>query len=236
MEKSNISGGKQVIRGKKFIAPSILSADFCELGRSIAILEDLGCEILHLDIMDGHFVPNISFGIPVVKSIRNKTKMILDVHLMIENPELYVEKFIDAGADMISIHQEVGYHKDRLLNRIKDRGKLCGIVLNPATSLCEIENILHFVDFILLMSVNPGFGGQTFIPYVKDKVKNLDEIRREKNFDFLIEIDGGVNEENIPELLSLGVDIFVAGSAVFKGNIKENYLNLKRLIENGRNF
>ncbi len=220
-----------IVRGKKYIAPSILSADFWNLERDVSTLDELGCEILHLDIMDGHFVPNISFGIPVVKSIRKKTNMILDAHLMVLNPEFFADKFIELGVDMVSFHQEVGFHKDRLINFIKSNGVLCGVVLNPATSIWEIENILKIVDFVLLMSVNPGFGGQKFIPYVLDKVKKLNEIREEKKLDFFIEIDGGVGLDNVYELFKSGVDICVSGSGIFKGDVKENFLKLKSIAK-----
>ncbi len=231
MEKSNFFSNKQIIKGKKYISPSILSADFWNLEKDISVLSGLGCKTLHLDIMDGHFVPNISFGIPVVKSIRKYTDMILDAHLMVESPEFFAEKFIDAGVDMLSFHQEVGYHKDRLINYIKSKGVLCGIVLNPATPILELENILPLIDFVLLMSVNPGFGGQKFIPYVFDKVKKLNEMRKRENMDFLIEIDGGVNEYNIYKLFENGVDICVAGSSIFKGDVKKNFLKLSKFTD-----
>jgi ribulose-phosphate 3-epimerase len=213
----------------KLLAPSILSADFSILGQQIKEVEEAGADIIHLDIMDGRYVPNITFGPPVVESIRKITDLPFDAHLMIVEPEKYIPDFIKAGVNMISFHMDATIHAHRVVDMIKSNDVKAGVVLNPATPVNTLEEIIHYIDYVLIMSVNPGFGGQKFIPQTAEKVKKLKLLMEEANrTDILIEIDGGVNQDNINYLSMLGVNIFVAGNAVFKGNIKENVINLKR--------
>ena len=193
------------------VAPSILSADFLQLGEAIRLVEESEAEWVHCDIMDGHFVPNISYGIPIVKAVRPATKKVVDCHLMIEHPELYVEAFAAAGADMITVHQEACVHLDRQVAQIHDLGCKAGVALNPATPVETLVDILHAVDMVLIMSVNPGFGGQKFIPRALDKVRRLRTLAP----DLLIQVDGGVNAETGAELVAAGADVLVAGSYVF---------------------
>lgn len=193
------------------VAPSILSADFLRLGEAIHMVEESEAEWVHCDIMDGHFVPNISYGIPVVKAVRPATKKVVDCHLMIEHPELYVGAFVDAGADMITVHQEACTHLDRQVAQIHDLGCKAGVALNPATPVETLVDILHAVDMVLIMSVNPGFGGQKFIPRALDKVRRLRALAP----DLLIQVDGGVNAETGAQLVAAGADVLVAGSYVF---------------------
>lgn len=193
------------------VAPSILSADFLHLGEAIRLVEESEAEWVHCDIMDGHFVPNISYGIPIVKAVRPATKKVVDCHLMIEHPELYVEAFAAAGADMITVHQEACVHLDRQLAQIHDLCCKAGVALNPATPVETLVDILHAVDMVLIMSVNPGFGGQKFIPRALDKVRRLRALAP----DLLIQVDGGVNAETGAELVAAGADVLVAGSYVF---------------------
>lgn len=193
------------------VAPSILSADFLHLGEAIRLVEESEAEWVHCDIMDGHFVPNISYGIPIVRAVRPATKKVVDCHLMIEHPELYVEAFAAAGADMITVHQEACVHLDRQVAQIHDLGCKAGVALNPATPVETLVDILHAVDMVLIMSVNPGFGGQKFIPRALDKVRRL----RALVPDLLIQVDGGVNAETGAKLVAAGADVLVAGSYVF---------------------
>lgn len=193
------------------VAPSILSADFLHLGEAIRLVEESEAEWVHCDIMDGHFVPNISYGIPIVKAVRPATKKVVDCHLMIEHPELYVEAFAAAGADMITVHQEACVHLDRQVAQIHDLGCKAGVALNPATPVETLVDILHVVDMVLIMSVNPGFGGQKFIPRALDKVRRLRALAP----DLLIQVDGGVNAETGAKLVAAGADVLVAGSYVF---------------------
>jgi ribulose-phosphate 3-epimerase len=197
------------------IVPSILSADFARLADEIGRVERAGVELLHVDIMDGHFVPNLTMGPPVVASIRKVTKLKLDLHLMIEDPDTYAPMFIQAGADMISVHQEACRHLDRTLRMIRSEGARPGVVLNPATPISMLEDVLDLVDHVLIMSVNPGFGGQEFIPRSLDKIRALAARRREERLNFAIEIDGGVSRENVETIVRAGCDWLVAGSAVF---------------------
>ena len=197
------------------IIPSILSADFARLGEQIAQVEAAGANILHLDVMDGHFVPNLTIGPPVVKSVRKITKMTLDVHLMITNPEPFVPVFIEAGADMVSVHQEVCPHLDRVLNYIQSEGARAGVVLNPSTPVATLEDVLDLADHVLVMSVNPGFGGQKFIPNSFKKVRQLVELRHARKLDFPIEIDGGIHMGNLADVVRAGVNWVVTGAAVF---------------------
>ncbi len=197
------------------LAPSILSADFAKLGKSVEEVEKGGADLLHIDVMDGHFVPNISFGSAVMKSLNKSTSLNYDVHLMIENPGDYIQDFLCEKTEYITVHQEACIHAHRIIQKIKSLGVKAGISLNPATPLCMLEEIIEEVDLVLIMSVNPGFGGQKFIPSSLDKIKRLSELRKEKNLNFKIEVDGGVTLENAADIAAAGADILVAGSAVF---------------------
>jgi len=197
------------------ILPSILSADFSRLGDEIAAVERGGASMLHVDVMDGHFVPNLTLGPPVVESIRKITKSILDVHLMITDPDKYAPIFVEAGADQVSVHYEAATHLDRTVRHIQSLGARAGVVLNPATPVSLLEDILEIADYVLIMSVNPGFGGQQFIPNAINKIRRLDRIRRERGLPFKIEIDGGVNRDNVEPIVRAGCDWLVAGSAIF---------------------
>ena len=208
----------------KKILPSILSADFANLERDIKELENIGIDMFHIDVMDGNFVPNISFGFPIIEAIRSKTDKVFDCHLMIANPENYVEQFCKVGCDMISFHIEATNHADRLIQVIKDNGKKAGIVLNPQTSLESIKYLLPKVDYVLIMTVNPGFGGQKFIPEMLEKIEELAKIREEKNYNFLIEVDGGINVETSKACRDKGADILVCGSFLFGASDKEKIL------------
>ena len=208
----------------KKILPSILSADFANLERDIKELENIGIDMFHIDVMDGNFVPNISFGFPIIEAIRPKTDKIFDCHLMIANPENYVEQFCKIGCDMISFHIEATNHADRLIQVIKDNGKKAGIVLNPQTSLESIKYLLPKVEYVLIMTVNPGFGGQKFIPEMLEKIEELAKIREEKNYNFLIEVDGGINVETSKACRDKGADILVCGSFLFGASDKEKIL------------
>jgi ribulose-phosphate 3-epimerase len=197
------------------ILPSILAADFARLAEEVGRVERGGATMLHVDIMDGHFVPNLTIGPPVVQSLRKATRLHLDVHLMITDPDRYAPEFIKAGANSVSVHQEVSPHLDRTIQMIKEEGALAGVVINPATPVSTLDEILEAVDYVLVMSVNPGFGGQEFIPRTLDKVRALDRIRRERKYDFSIEIDGGVTKDNLAEVVRAGCDWIVTGSSVF---------------------
>jgi ribulose-phosphate 3-epimerase len=198
------------------IVPSILSANFARLGEDIQRVEQGGATILHVDVMDGHFVPNLTLGPPVVRSIRKITKMTLDVHFMISDPDKYVPVFIQAGADHISVHQEAALHLDATLRTIQQEGALAGVVINPATPVAALEEVLDLADFVLIMSVNPGFGGQKFLPRSLDKVRTLARIRQERGLKFAIEIDGGVNKDNLAEIVRAGCDWVVSGASIFE--------------------
>jgi ribulose-phosphate 3-epimerase len=205
------------------LAPSILSADFARLGEQAKSALAGGASLLHVDVMDGHFVPNLTIGPPVVKSLRKVTEAPLDVHLMIENPDQYIPAFVDAGADWISVHQETCKHLNRTLELIKSKGALAGAVLNPATPVQTLGEVLDIVDFVLVMSVNPGFGGQKFIPSTLDKVRKLGTMRAAKGADFRIEIDGGIALDTIADAVRAGAEVLVAGNAVFgHGDPKTN--------------
>ncbi len=199
------------------IAPSILSADFTRLGEEIKAVEEGGANVLHVDVMDGRFVPNITIGLPVVRSIRAVTEMTIDTHLMIEEPGRYAAEFAKAGANMVSVHVEADAHLHRTLASIREAGAKCGIAINPATPLNSLDEALPFADFILVMSVNPGFGGQKFIPTVLDKVRRLKQSIEDRGLATKIEIDGGIDASNIHEIVGAGAEIIVAGSAVFGG-------------------
>ena len=198
------------------LAPSILSADFSRLAEQVNEIEKAGAHLIHVDVMDGHFVPNITFGAPVMKSLLGKTGIPFDVHLMIENPDMYIADFVTENTEYITVHQEACTHLHRTIQNIRSHGVRAGVSINPATPVCMIEEVLSDVDMVLVMSVNPGFGGQKFIPSALDKIRALDNIRKERNLDFVIEIDGGAGADNIDELLAAGTDIVVAGSSVFK--------------------
>ncbi len=197
------------------IAPSILAANFAALGEEIRAVEQGGASLLHVDVMDGHFVPNISIGVPVVASLHRATALPLDVHLMIERPERYIEAFAEAGADMISVHQEATPHLDRAVAMIRERGLSAGVVINPGTPVAALAEILDRVDFVLVMSVNPGFGGQKFIPAAIGKIQQLRDLRTRANYAYRIEVDGGVGPENVAELVRAGAEILVAGTSIF---------------------
>jgi ribulose-phosphate 3-epimerase len=197
------------------IAPSILSADFARLGEEIAAAERGGASLLHCDVMDGHFVPNITIGLPVIKSLRRATRLPLDAHLMISEPGLYAEQFAEAGASMVSVHVEADAHLNRTLVAIRAKGALAGVALNPATPLVSLEEALPFADFVLLMSVNPGFGGQKFIKTSLDKLRRLRRMIEERELKTRIEIDGGIDATNVADIAAAGAEIIVAGTAVF---------------------
>ncbi|MGI8466905.1 MAG: ribulose-phosphate 3-epimerase [Pyrinomonadaceae bacterium] len=216
------------------IAPSILSADFARLGEEIRAVEEGGAGILHFDVMDGQFVPNITIGLPVLKSVRKVTKLPIDCHLMIENPNRYAAQFVEAGANMVSVHVEADAHLHRTLTEIREDGGKAGVAVNPATSLACLEDALPFADFILLMSANPGFGGQKFIPASLDKLRRLREMIRARNLETRVEIDGGVDIGNIKKIVESGAEIIVAGSAVFGAGSPAK--GVRDLIEAGTNW
>jgi ribulose-phosphate 3-epimerase len=210
------------------LSPSILSADFKKLGEDIQNLDKYGADLIHIDVMDGMFVPNISFGIPIIKSIKDITKLPFDVHLMIEEPSRYIEDFVKAGADIITIHYEADRHLDRTINYIKSFGVKAGIAVNPATPIAAIKQLIREVDMVLVMSVNPGFGGQKYIKYCSEKIREVRELANECNKDLLIEVDGGIGTDNIAEVIKSGANVIVAGSAVFKnGELEKNIRDLK---------
>lgn len=213
------------------IAPSILSADFTRLAEEIHAVENGGATMLHVDVMDGHFVPNITIGLPVVKSLRKATKMTIDCHLMIEEPGRFAVEFVNAGADMVSVHVEADVHLQRTLTAIQEAGGKAGIAINPATPLVALEEALPYADFILLMSVNPGFGGQAYIPTSTDKVRRLKRMIDGRGLKTKIEIDGGIDAGNIMVVVEAGVDIVIAGSAIYgKENPAES---VRQLLEKG---
>ena len=212
------------------IAPSILNSDFLNLGEQIDLINSSKADYLHLDIMDGNFVPNLSFGFPVIKQIKTVSKLPLDTHLMIREPDRYLEDFRDAGADNLTVHYEVCDHLHRTIQKIKELGMKASVTLNPATPVSVLEDILPDVYMVLLMSVNPGFGGQKFIPQTVEKIKKLREMIDSRKLNALIEIDGGVDITNIHELSRLGVDVFVVGSAIFRD--KHPVEMIKKLKEN----
>jgi len=209
------------------IAPSVLSADFSRLGEDVKDAEKAGADLIHIDVMDGHFVPNITIGPLVVKALRKITSLPLDVHLMIEEPDKYTEIFAKAGADIITVHSEASTHLHRSIRLIKDQNIKAGISLNPATPLSSLDFVLSDADMVLLMSVNPGFGGQEFIPQVIDKIKMLKDIIKNKNYRIEIEVDGGINTENAPDVAKAGADILVMGNAFFSS---KNYKKVVKAV------
>lgn len=211
------------------IAPSILSADFARLGEEIAEVKAGGASMIHVDVMDGHFVPNLTVGVPVVESLRKATDLLLDVHLMIEEPERYISAFAEAGADMVSVHQEATPHLERALAMIREAGCEAGAVINPATPVNALSEVLDQVDYVLVMSVNPGFGGQKFIPSSLRKIQQLKTWRSAQGLRYRIEVDGGVGLDNLSEIVKAGAEIIVAGSAIFhSGNPRETVAQMLR--------
>jgi ribulose-phosphate 3-epimerase len=218
---------------KPLLAPSILSADFSRLAEDVKLVESAGADIIHLDVMDGHFVPNITIGPKMVKDVRKATNLPLDVHLMITNPEKYIKNFAEAGADWISVHYEAAIHLDRLIHQVKDLGCKAGVVINPATSIDVLDEILYVADFVLLMSVNPGFGGQKFIETSLPKARKVKEKIASINSNAFIEMDGGIGQDNIKIIQDAGVDVFVCGNSIFgskdpAGTVKE----MKKILNN----
>lgn len=214
----------------KCIAPSILSADFRKLGDQLAQIEQAGAEMIHIDVMDGVFVPNISLGFPVIQSIRSCTDMLFDVHLMVRHPEEFIKAAADSGADSITVHQEACTHLHRTIYQIKEAGCKAGVALNPTTSLQTLEYVIRDIDLVLLMTVNPGFGGQKFIPEMMEKIKDIRKWCEKKNSSVLLELDGGITLENAGECIRAGADILVAGSSVFCDDIKDNIKNFNKII------
>jgi ribulose-phosphate 3-epimerase len=205
------------------LAPSILSADFAHLAEQVARAQEGGASVIHVDVMDGHFVPNLTLGPPVVKSLRKVTRLPLDCHLMIENPDEFIPAFAEAGADWISVHQEASVHLNRSLQLIRDHGARAGVVINPATPVETLSEVLDMVDYVLVMSVNPGFGGQKFLPGSLHKMRRLAEIRSQRGLGYRIEVDGGVGLDTVADIVRAGAEILVAGNAVFgKGDPKTN--------------
>ncbi len=215
----------------KILAPSILSADFTNLSHQIRLVEMAGADWIHCDVMDGHFVPNITFGPFIVEAVNRITKLPLDVHLMIENPEFYIKDFIDAGADYITVHIEEVIHLNRVVNQIKELGAKTGVVINPTTPVQSIKDIAEYIDLLLIMTVNPGFGGQSFIPNSIRRIHEAVELREKFKAKFLIEVDGGINSQTIKSAFLAGADVFVAGASIFKSdNISAATAELKNII------
>lgn len=215
------------MKSNEFIlAPSILSADFLNLGKDVMTAVEAGAQYIHIDVMDGMFVPQISFGTPVIKALRPLTDAIFDVHMMVEEPGRYVEEYAQLGADIITVHAEACTHLDRVIQQIKACGKKAAVSLNPSTPLCVLDYVLDELDMVLLMTVNPGFGGQKYISYCDEKIRALRKMIDERGLSVKIQVDGGVNASNVKRLAECGVDIFVCGSAVFEGDITENINNI----------
>ena len=210
------------------LAPSILAADFSILGEQIKKVESAGAEYLHIDVMDGSFVPSISFGLPLISSIRKSTGLTFDVHLMVTEPERFVDQF--AGANILTIHQEACTHLNRTLKHIKERGVKTGVALNPATDISTLKYVLNYVDMILVMSVNPGFGGQEFIPETLEKLKDVKNMVKASGRDIDIEVDGGITLKNVDTILKAGANVIVSGSSVFRGNITDNVKNFLEIL------
>ena len=211
------------------LAPSILSANFAALGDDIRKVEEAGAQLLHVDVMDGHFVPNITIGPPVVKSLKNVTKLPLDVHLMISDPDKYIPAFAAAGANILTVHAEATVHLDRTLNFIRSHNVGVGVSINPATPVAAVKHVLGLADLLLIMSVNPGFGGQKFIPYCLDKIREAREIIEERKLNCVIEVDGGIDKETLPAVVRAGAQIIVAGSAIFHDSDPAH--NVREMLE-----
>jgi len=217
------------------IAPSILSSNFADLKSELKKLEVAGADLVHIDVMDGNFVDNITIGAPVVSSLRKNSKLFFDVHLMVIHPEKHIERFVQSGADNITVHAEATYHLDALINRIKSFGKKASVALNPATPVYMIENVLEIVDMVLIMTVNPGYGGQKFIPYTLKKIERLANLREKEGLTFEIEVDGGINEDTIVDCVNAGADVIVDGSYVFNsGDVSKSIENLRSKIQSLR--
>ena len=213
-----------------YLAPSILSADFANLGNDIKTIDNAGADYIHIDVMDGKFVPSISFGMPVMKAIRKYTDKVFDVHLMIEEPGRYINEFKEAGADIITVHAEACCHLNRTLQAIKNAGCKTGVALNPATPLSVLDYVLEYTDMVLIMSVNPGFGGQSYIPNSTEKIAQIRDIINKRGLDTDIEVDGGINQSNVTEVIDAGANVIVAGSAVFNGDARKNVEAFKEIF------
>ena len=210
------------------LAPSILSADFARLLEDVKKVENAGCEYLHIDVMDGHFVPNITLGPGIVKSLRKDVNMVFDAHLMIENPDMYIKDFVDAGADLITVHQEACIHLHRTIQNIKSYNIKAGVAINPGTSIESIKYVLPYVDMVLIMTVNPGFGGQSFIESMVEKIKELKDLIDKQNLNIDIQVDGGIKPDNIKKVVEAGANIIVAGSAIFNSSDIDSTVKLLR--------